>query len=837
MSFSLNLSSDEEDEKEQQEEPPFTRLLLPESKPAAKAIGEIPTTSPENDDDEDKENDKNNKVSLLDSSGQGRVEESQFSFGFNYDFEDDDDEDALDWEDADDDEEENNDTAGQDIVSTMFASSETPGKQEEKKKRKGKTRRKYGFGSLTQNVRLLVDHLHRASWLALTSHVVFNSKQCSDDLAMAVALSLVPPTFNGGSQPSKKEVHALYSWFHDLVSNAERRRLQTLRFNRRAGAPATRRRQAKKSKMKETPPEERRPHPSPNRLVEYCAYLASSQNEDAQLVCDGQDIVWTSSDKVNLFVTMTRSLGWRVRFAAAIEPISKDVDVNHPVATSFRALASWTLSNQHDKDGKSARGSTSTKKRKRWSAAASSDEQKDLNSLGLSPTRHESSVAGQVVIGWAEVFCRAENGNMRWIHVDPEMQAMDQPQLVEKILLDKNNHVESANGHKKKRAVQTSSRARPVCFVIAAEHLGSDEQMQYVTDVTPRYSSSMSKTLQLRGVPRKIQAKMLSNPQQSTWWSKAIDKLNNGSSNGTENAQPEEGVNSLKVASKPQQQAAASNDKTKRRVDNDLDKALEREKEELSKKAQCETVPTSKDEFNNHPVYVIKSVLKAREVLSPDAKPIAFFKGQCVFLREHVSQALTAQKWLYQHRKVRDCELDIPVKRVEPRKKPAAGTSFQPVKSYLAETNLDDLGMDDDETNDGKISLYAIWQTVPWNLPRVGPDDRIPRNKFGNIEVQLINPGLAHADEPGISQVAKQLGIPYAPCMLGFEGHGVNRKPKFQGVVVHEHNAELLHEAYGEVAQKKEEDEERARKRDIYTKWKRLLVGVLTEDRLEREYG
>ena len=69
-----------------------------------------------------------------------------------------------------------------------------------------------------------------------------------------------------------------------------------------------------------------------------------------------------------------------------------------------------------------------------------------------------------------------------------------------------------------------------------------------------------------------------------------------------------------------------------------------------------------------------------------------------------------------------------------------ARPSFQPVKSYLAETNLDDdLELDDDdETCDGKISLYAIWQTDPWNLARVGPDDKIPVNKFGNMEVQLI---------------------------------------------------------------------------------------------------
>lgn len=78
---------------------------------------------------------------------------------------------------------------------------------------------------------------------------------------------------------------------------------------------------------------------------------------------------------------------------------------------------------------------------------------------------------------------------------------------------------------------------------------------------------------------------------------------------------------------------------------------------------------------------------------------------------------------------------------------------------------------------------------------------------------------------------------PYAPCLLGFEGHGGNRTPTIRGIVVHAHNADLLREASVEVVSKSIEDENQSRRRKIFLRWKKLLEGVLTKDRLEREYG
>ena len=73
--------------------------------------------------------------------------------------------------------------------------------------------------------------------------------------------------------------------------------------------------------------------------------------------------------------------------------------------------------------------------------------------------------------------------------------------------------------------------------------------------------------------------------------------------------------------------------------------------------------------------------------------------------------------------------------------------------------------------------------------------------------------------------------------MLGFEGHGGNRTPTIRGIVVHEHNAELLLEAHVEMASQILEQSHEEQQSAVYKRWKRILVGVLTKERLERDYG
>ena len=133
--------------------------------------------------------------------------------------------------------------------------------------------------------------------------------------------------------------------------------------------------------------------------------------------------------------------------------------------------------------------------------------------------------------------------------------------------------------------------------------------------------------------------------------------------------------------------------------------------------------------------------------------------------------------------------------------------------------------------------LYGIWQTKPWSPPIVGPSDQIPVNEFKNVELALINPGLTHMEQPRLSVIAKKLGISYAPCMCGYERHNGNQTPTVRGIVVHNHNVDLLNEAYIEYQSQLIESEVEARRQDVVKKWKRLVMGILTKDRLDRAYG
>jgi xeroderma pigmentosum group C-complementing protein len=78
---------------------------------------------------------------------------------------------------------------------------------------------------------------------------------------------------------------------------------------------------------------------------------------------------------------------------------------------------------------------------------------------------------------------------------------------------------------------------------------------------------------------------------------------------------------------------------------------------------------------------------------------------------------------------------------------------------------------------------------------------------------------------------------PYAPCLLGFEGHQGNRTPTISGIVVHAHNEELLREAHVEMASQLLEEEHENHQKAVLGRWKRLLAGVLIKERLARDYG
>lgn len=267
------------------------------------------------------------------------------------------------------------------------------------------------------------------------------------------------------------------------------------------------------------------------------------------------------------------------------------------------------------------------------------------------------------------------------------------------------------------------------------------------------------------------------------------------------------------------------------------------EAKELTGNVENEKIPTSKAAFKQSPFYVIPSVLNSQDVLHPDARKriCGVFKGELVYRRSDVSKALRDRKWLYQGRKVREGEADKPVKQIKARKKPVK-TGFNALSTYgvseeAQNEKIASINKAKGKEDNGMDNLYGIWQTEAWSPPYVGPDDAIPINQYKNVELALINPGLTHMIQPRLASVAKKLAIQYAPCMLGFEGSRGGGTPTIRGIVVHNHNVALLQEAYIEFESHAVEKEREERRKLILKKWKRLVKGMLTKERIDREYG
>lgn len=509
---------------------------------------------------------------------------------------------------------------------------------------------------------------------------------------------------------------------------------------------------------------------------------------------------------------------WRVRLVNALDPVSDDLTVDHP-------LFSLGM-----KDVLNSIMEAATKR-----GVISNKENKEHNNGNFMHSEEDN-----VEFPWIEVLTQKSNHNSsqkenpskqsssnRWVHVDPHFEVNDQPSLVE--------YIRGQNYLKQKKSILRKKGAmKLVSFVIAVEHMYFGTR---ITDVSPRYANKWSKTLRLRGASA-TEIERSGGDCSNKWWSKTLKKINKHYSGSTTNQKP---IKSPKVSverKKSGEQVLVIHDSS------DEHENVEEEKELKSSKMK-EAIPTSKVAFRNHPLYVIPSALKSQEVLAPDAKKrmCGIFKGEIVYKRDDVSTALTSKKWLYKNRKVRASELKHPAKRIKARKKsPKKG--FQPLQNYGAEADetqqdllVASIANGDFETmDDGMQHLYGIWQTDPWSPQYIGPNDDIQVNEYNNVELALINPGLIHLDLHRISLVAKKLGIPYAPCLLGFEGHGGNRTPTIRGIVVHEHNVDILREAHTEYESQIVEDAYKRKQDEIIRRWKRLVNGILTSARLKREY-
>ena len=142
-----------------------------------------------------------------------------------------------------------------------------------------------------------------------------------------------------------------------------------------------------------------------------------------------------------------------------------------------------------------------------------------------------------------------------------------------------------------------------------------------------------------------------------------------------------------------------------------------------------------------------------------------------------------------------------------------------------------------------------MWQTEAWSPPAVG-DPRnnggrggVPKNDYGNYELwdgdaRLLPRGAEWLrNMPRVAKVAGQLGVDFAPAVVGFS-HGSGRAvPDTDGIIVAAADAPLLREAYQGWAEEQVRKDHLKRERRRIGRWASLVTKVLTRARLEAEYG
>jgi Rad4 beta-hairpin domain 3/Rad4 beta-hairpin domain 1/Rad4 transglutaminase-like domain len=720
-------------------------------------------------------------------------------------------------------------------------------KDDTKTTKKRLSRKRFRYEQLTPDLQYLLSNLEKAHLLSLTATAMIVSNHCSREETLAIAHSLIPLAWmqNPTSTPTMHDLRSFCSFFFHLIHPTTH-----LAADAVARRPPNWKRKSKKKTMVLSQQSPERPRVGGQfaaiqfRTEEYASFLSTRLQPDSipsRLV--QEEGGYHQYDEVQLFVSMARSLGWRTRFVMALEPCQRDLDPDHPL---FVAMSTRNVFQRLWKDSKRDDSKRPAKRsRKGMETIDQNLPESDNMAMRSMPKPFGTDMTiNDLPPCWVEVLCLTAaskrknvcSSKLQWIHIDPTRELINAPDSIEVALHAKHEGIAFAKTKKK----------RSIVYALAAEHLSMADQSVKIrlSDVTPRYASSFVDSLKARGVVRGKSGPLRDELRTDKWWVTVLKSVNTSS-----HARRQQLRNEGRTRAKPIALDEDSDDGGGKpaAVDAGMKEVDEHEAKQFQESKRNEPIPTSKTAFKSNPVYTLPSLLNSNEVLKPDAKQriCGLFKGEFVFRRSDVETALPARRWLYLGFKVKETELSTPILRVKKRTTKGDSKSFKALKSYgVGQSNdgsEETRGKIIDEASkalpDGMENLYASWQTEPWTPRLVGPNDPIPANEYNNIELALLNPGLVHIDERHVAKVAKKLGIPYAPCLLGFEGNGGNRTPTIRGIVVHQHNEEILREANEEMAGHFLQEEHENRQRAILLCWKRLMVGVLTKKRLDQAYG
>lgn len=258
----------------------------------------------------------------------------------------------------------------------------------------------------------------------------------------------------------------------------------------------------------------------------------------------------------------------------------------------------------------------------------------------------------------------------------------------------------------------------------------------------------------------------------------------------------------------------------RRLVPTDLDQI---EENELTGIEAREPMPRNVQDFKDHPVYALERHLRRAEVLIPDAMPSgtisAGTKGalEKIYRRRDVRTVRSADKWYRMGREVKPNE--IPAKWLPKKARPRNGR--------FAED-------EEDDKDDAGTPTYTHDQTEEYEPPPVR-NGRIPKNKFGNIDVyvpSMVPRGGVHIAGEHARRAAHLIGVDYAPALTGFDFKGRHGTAVLNGVVVAREAEDAVRAAIDAMGDLEREAEEDRRRLLVLKMWRRLMTGLRIRERV-----
>ncbi|KAL7910805.1 hypothetical protein GGI35DRAFT_468670 [Trichoderma velutinum] len=235
-----------------------------------------------------------------------------------------------------------------------------------------------------------------------------------------------------------------------------------------------------------------------------------------------------------------------------------------------------------------------------------------------------------------------------------------------------------------------------------------------------------------------------------------------------------------------------------------------------------EPMPRNVQDFKGHPVYALERHLRRHEVLIPGAVPSGTVAAgaraplEKVFRRKDVRIARSAEKWFRLGYEVRPGE--IPAKWLPKR--------VQNKRSRYEEEEQDE--------GDAGTPIYTVDQAEVYEPPPVR-NGRIPKNKFGNIEVyvpSMIPKGGVHIASEYARRAAYALGIDCAPALTGFQFKGRQGTAVLNGVVIAKEFEEAIYATIRGMLDLEQELEDEKRRYVALKLWRRFLMGLRIRERI-----